>query len=256
MSEGEVRRQQLLDYLDGYLDADVGDDFGPNGLQVEGRGTIRKIVTGVSASEALFRRARELEADAVLVHHGLFWNGDDRRLVGFLRRRVGALIEGDINLFAYHLPLDRHSGLGNNVLAARAFGIDPPRPFGEHEELPIGSAGELDEPLAPARFERRCEEVFGQAPLAFAHGPDPIRTAAFVSGAAERLFHQAIADGYDAFVTGEASEWVMNVARETGTHFFAAGHYATERLGVRELGRLLAREFGITVEFVDVPNPV
>ncbi|MDH3402591.1 MAG: Nif3-like dinuclear metal center hexameric protein [Acidobacteriota bacterium] len=251
-----TRRDELVGYLDRYLEAGLGSDYGPNGLQVEGRAEIAKVVTGVSACRELFERAVAAGADAILVHHGLFWNGDARPLVGLLRRRVGILIAADVSLIAYHLPLDRHPVVGNNGVAARRFGVAAPRPFGSRDGLPLGCGGLLPEPLAPAAFVERCGEIFGQEPLAFCAGPDPIRSVAFVSGAAERLFHDAIAEGYDAFVTGEASEWVMNVARESGTHFVAAGHYATERLGIAALGEHVAERFGVGVELIDVPNPV
>ncbi len=250
-----MSRRRLLEALDGLLEPERSDDACPNGLQVEGRDAIASVVTGVSACAELFERAVDLGADAVLVHHGLFWRGDERTVTGVQRRRLGILIEHDVNLIAYHLPLDRHPVVGNNALAARAFGIEAAEPFPRSARDPIGIAGELG-PISPDAFERRCGEVFGQPPLAFAHGPDPIRSAAFVSGAAERMLHDAIAEGHDAFVTGEVSEWVPNLAREAGVHFFAAGHHATERLGIAELGRWLAAELGIDETFVDVANPV
>jgi dinuclear metal center YbgI/SA1388 family protein len=251
-----IPRERLVAYLDEYLEAQRGRDYGPNGLQVEGREDVTLLVTGVSACQRLFERAAELGADAILVHHGIFWEGDDRSLTGLRYRRVAALVQSEINLLAYHLPLDRHPVVGNNALAVRRFGITDPRPFGEHEGVSIGFGGALSPPLAPEAFSHRCLEVFGQEPLAFPYGPDPIRSAAFVSGGAQALFHTAIAEEYDAYVTGEATEWVMNVAREAATHYFAAGHYATERLGVQALGAHLADHFDLEVEFVDVPNPV
>lgn len=251
-----VSRERLVAYLDEYLEVHRGSDYGPNGLQVEGREDVALLVTGVSACQELFERAVELGADAVLVHHGIFWDWEDRALTGMRFRRVAALIHAELNLLAYHLPLDRHPVVGNNAIAAQRFGISDPRPFGEYEGLTVGFGGALTHPLPPDAFAHRCLEVFGQEPLAFPHGPDPIRSAAFVSGGAQKLFYTAIAEEYDAYVTGEASEWVMNVARESGTHYFAAGHYATERLGVQALGAHLADHFDLEVEFVDVPNPV
>jgi len=251
-----IGRPELVEYLDTLLDAQVGSDYCPNGLQVEGRDQITSIVTGVSACSELFERAVEVKASAVLVHHGLFWRGDDLRLQGVLRHRVKLLLDAGINLLAYHLPLDRHPELGNNILATRRFGIENPRPFGGDDGLGLGYGGNLPSPLEPQAFVARCADVFGQSPQAFLNGPVPIRSAAFVSGAAESLFHRAISEGYDAFVTGEVSEWVMNISRESGAHFVAAGHYATERLGVSALGDHLKAQFGLDVQFVDVPNPV
>jgi len=251
-----VDRRTLVDYLDQLLDAGNGRDYGPNGLQVEGKETIRKIVTGVSACHELFVRAREAGADAVLVHHGIFWEGMPRVLTGLQHRRVAELIRGDINLIAYHLPLDRHPELGNNALAARAFGLADLEPFGVHEGLPIGFRGRFAEPIPAAELAARCRRVYGQEPLAFLTGPDPVSTLGIISGGAQRELYCAIDGGLDAYITGEASEWVMNVAREAKIHYLAAGHYATERLGIRALGEHLRDRFGIAAEFIDVPNPV
>ena len=247
--------QDLVAYLDQYLDA-RGRDYGPNGLQVEGKEEVRKIVTGVSACHELFIRAREAGADAVLVHHGLFWDGMPRTLTGFQYRRVAELIRSEMSLIAYHLPLDRHPELGNNAIAGRAFGLADLEPFGLHDGLPIGFKGSFPAPISAMALLDRCRSVYGQEPLAFLSGPDPVRSLGIISGGAQRELYDAIADGLDAYVTGEVSEWVMNVAREAGIHYLAAGHYATERLGIRALGEHLAEKFGIEAELIDVPNPV
>ncbi|MCB1007536.1 MAG: Nif3-like dinuclear metal center hexameric protein [Acidobacteria bacterium] len=246
----------LVDHCDQLLGSPGTHDFGPNGLQVEGRRDVRRLVTGVSACVDLFEAAARHEADAVLVHHGIFWDGAPRSLVGHQYRRVAALVEAGIHLVAYHLPLDRHPELGNNVLAARGLGLFSVEPFAEYHGLPIGFRGRYPEPLPVAEFVDRCRDLFGQEPLAFLSGPDPIRSAGIVSGGAQGEIHQAIAAGLDAYVTGEASEWVMNVARESRIHFLSCGHYATERLGVRALGEHLAERFGLEHLFVDLPNPV
>ena len=247
---------ELIAYLDQCLDASRGRDYGPNGLQVEGKEEIRKVVTGVSACHELFVRAREAGADAVMVHHGLFWEGMPRTLTGFQYRRVAELIRGEMSLIAYHLPLDRHPELGNNALAGRAFGLADLEPFGLHEGLPIGCKGRFPEPVAASELVLRCRRVYGQEPLAFLTGPDPVKSLGIISGGAQREVYDAIADGLDAYITGEVSEWVMNVSREAGIHYLAAGHYATERLGIRALGEHLAEKFGLEAEFIDVPNPV
>ena len=251
-----IDRQTLVSYLDQYLDAARGRDYGPNGLQVEGREEIRKIVTGVSACQELFTRAREAGADAVLVHHGLFWEGMPRTLTGFQYRRVAELIRGEMSLIAYHLPLDRHAEVGNNALAGRELGLTDLEPFGLHEGLPIGFKGRFPSPLPAAELVELCRRVYAQEPLAFLEGPDPLRSLGIISGGAQRDFYTAIGDGLDAYITGEVSEWVMNVAREARVHYLAAGHYATERLGIRALGEHLKERFGIDAEFIDVPNPV
>jgi dinuclear metal center YbgI/SA1388 family protein len=251
-----VDRQSLVSYLDQLLDAARGRDYGPNGLQVEGREAVRKIVTGVSACHELFVRAREAGADAVLVHHGLFWEGMPRVLTGLQYRRVAELVRGEMSLIAYHLPLDRHPELGNNALAARAFGLTDVQPFGLHDGLPLGFQGRFREGITAAELAARCRSVYEQEPLSFLSGPDPVRTLGVISGGAQRDFYSAIDGGLDAYVTGEVSEWVMNVAREARVHYLAAGHYATERLGIRALGEHLRDRFGIAAEFIDVPNPV
>lgn len=256
MAEGAVDRGELVAYLDALLEASKGDDYCPNGLQVEGRPTIRRLVTGVSACHELFAAARARRADAVLVHHGIFWKGTSPVLTGIHYGRVRELVLGEINLLAYHLPLDRHPELGNNALAARAFGLVDLEPFAFHAGEPTGFRGRFASPIPAAELPRRAAEIYGREPLVFPCGPDPVKSLAVVSGAAQRELYGAIAAGLDAFLTGEVSEWVMNVAREAGIHYLAAGHYATERLGVRALGEHLAARFGLEVELIDVDNPV
>jgi len=247
---------ELVAYLDELLDVRHGRDYGPNGLQVEGRAEIRKVVTGVSACRELFVRAREAGADTILVHHGLFWDWMPRQLTGFHFERVAELIRSGISLLGYHLPLDRHTEHGNNAVAARAFGLVDLEPFALHEGLPVGFKGRFPEPVAPERLVALSRQVYGQGPLAFLSGPAAVSTLGIVSGGAQKELYQAIDEGLDAYLTGEVSEWVMNVAREARIHYLAAGHYATERLGVQALGGHLAERFGLEVEFIDVPNPV
>ena len=251
-----IDRDALVAHLDELLDAPRQADFGPNGLQVEGRREVRRVVTAVSACREVFERAAAAGADLVLVHHGLFWKGMPYPLTGVQYRRVAALIGNGMSLVAYHLPLDRHGELGNNALAARAFGLVEIAPFAPYEGEPIGFRGRFPEPIGIAELLARCERVYGQPPLAFTGGPERLTTLGIVSGGAQKELRSAIDDGLDAYLTGEASEWVMNVAREAGIHYLAAGHYATERLGIRALGEHVAEHFGIEAEFVDVPNPV
>jgi len=247
----------IVAHCDQLLDPHRLRDYGPNGLQVEGRREVRKIVTGVSACVELFERARAAEADAVFVHHGLIWEGTAAQpLTGYRFRRLAALIESGMHLVAYHLPLDRHEELGNNVLAAKALGLYSLEPFAEYHGTPIGFRGRYPEPIPPGELVRRCREVFEREPLAFLTGPDPVATVGIVSGGAQGEIHQAVAAGLDAYLTGEVSEWVPHVARESGIHFLSCGHHATERLGIRALGEHLAARFALEHEFVDVPNPV
>jgi dinuclear metal center YbgI/SA1388 family protein len=254
--EAPVDRDDLVTYLDAFLSADAGPDFCPNGLQVEGTPTIRRLVTGVSACQELFQRARKQQADAILVHHGIFWEGDPRVITGIQRTRVAELIEGNLNLIAYHLPLDRHPEVGNNAVASQRLGLSRLSPFGDYSGGNLGFSGEFDAPIPIASLLERCQSVFQQEPLCFPEGPELVATVGMISGAAEGSFREAVAAGLDAYITGEASEWVMNVARESGTHFIAAGHYATERLGVQTLGKHLAEKFGLEVCFEEIANPV
>ncbi len=249
-----IHRDSLVAYLDQYLDS-RGRDYGPNGLQVEGREEIRKIVTGVSACQELFVRAREAGADAVLVHHGLFWEGMPRSLTGIQYRRVAELIRGEMSLLAYHLPLDRHLEVGNNAVAGRQLGLEDIEPFGLHDGLPVGVKGRFPVPIPAVELLERARRIYAQEPLAYLSGPDAVSTLGIISGGGQRDFYTAIEEGLDAYITGEVTEWVMNVARESRVHYLAAGHYATERLGVRALGEHLRERFGVDVEYIDVPNP-
>ncbi len=252
-----MKAHDLVAHCDQLLDAASCRDYGPNGLQVEGTRAVRKIVTGVSACVELFERARDLGADAVFVHHGLIWrSGATEPLTGFRARRLRLLFESGIHLVAYHLPLDRHPELGNNALAAKALGLYSIEPFGLHEGQTIGFRGRYPVPISAAELVRRCRELFGQEPLAFLSGPDPVSSLGIISGGAQGEVHQAISAGLDAYLTGEASEWVMNVAKDARIHYLACGHHATERLGIRALGEHLAERFELEHEFIDVPNPV
>jgi dinuclear metal center YbgI/SA1388 family protein len=251
-----VTRDALVGYLDGLLAVAGAHDYGPNGLQVEGRAEIRRIVSGVSACEELLVAARARGADAVLVHHGLFWSFVPATLVGYRYRRVRELIAGEMSLLAYHLPLDSHAELGNNALAARALGLYRLAPFGRHEGQDIGWRGIYPEPLAVEELVGRCRDLYLQEPLLLGGGPPRVASVGIVSGGAQRELYQAIEAGLDAYITGEASEWVLHTARENGIWYLACGHYATERLGIRALGEHVAARFGIAHEFVDIPNPV
>jgi dinuclear metal center YbgI/SA1388 family protein len=257
MSIPTVDLKTLVSDLASYLAISEVADYGPNGLQVEGNPEIAKLVTGVSACHQLFVRARETGADAILVHHGIFWDGMPYPLTGIQYRRVRQLIDGDMSLLAYHLPLDRHLEVGNNAVAARRLGLVDIQPFGLSKGVAIGVRGTLPEPLAFSNLLEKLGELYGQVPLGFARDPaEPVSTVGIISGGAQKELHQAIDAGLDVFITGEASEWVMNLSLESGTRFVSAGHYATERFGVQVLGEYIERRYGIEVEFIDVPNPV
>jgi dinuclear metal center YbgI/SA1388 family protein len=247
----------IVEHLDSILDPAAYDDYGPNGLQVPGREAVETVVTGVSANVGLFTRAREAQADLVLVHHGLFWAGPPRPLDRASKRRLQLLFDADMSLAAYHLPLDGHLEHGNNALLAAAIGCEDWTPFAAHKRTTIGVAGNLPgDGIAPAELVARVREATGREPLAFTDGPERVRTVGIVSGAGADYLDDAIASGLDAFITGEPIERAMARAQEAEVHFLAAGHYATETFGIRRLGDLLAARFGIRHLFIDVPNPI
>ncbi|MDZ7338074.1 MAG: Nif3-like dinuclear metal center hexameric protein [candidate division KSB1 bacterium] len=246
-----VARDRIVTYLNDLLQPQLFEDYGPQGLQVEGKAHVRKIVTGVSASLELFEQAHIRGADMVIVHHGLFWDRESRVATGALKKRLTALLTNDISLVAYHLPLDAHPTFGNNAVAARALGILDPQRFAT-----VGWWGRLSEPLLARVLFNKIQILYDKTPLIFDYGPDSVETVGIVSGAGAHRLQEAVALGLDCFVTGEASEASMHLAKESGLHFVAAGHYATERLGIKVLGEQLAQEFGIEVEFLELPNPV
>lgn len=251
-----VHRDDLVAHCDDLLEPEAFDDLVPNGLQVEGAPEVHHVVAGVSACLDLLRQAADRGADAVLVHHGLFWPGEPTRIVGPHRRRIQHLLEEEMNLLAYHLPLDAHPEVGNNLPAARDLGLEDLEPWAEHGGQPVGVKGSFPEPRDAGTVIGDLGEYYGQQVLAFDAGPDQVRDVGIVSGAAEEDARLAAREGLDLFVTGEVSEWNMHHARETGLHFVAAGHHATERLGVQLLARELEDALGVTHEYVDVPNPV
>jgi dinuclear metal center YbgI/SA1388 family protein len=247
-----VLREDLRAYLDALLDAARFRDYCPNGLQVEGRERIGRIVCGVTASQALIEAAIERGADALLVHHGWFWKSEDGRVTGFRRQRMARLLAHDINLFAYHLPLDAHATLGNNAQLAQRLGWTVNGRFAEQD---IGFVGVPPAPTFCGEFVRHMEQVLGRAPLLIGDPARKVARIAWCSGGAQDYFEDALATGADVFVSGEISEQTVHLARETGKAFNAAGHHATERYGVQALGAHLAEKFGIECEFVDIDNP-
>lgn len=246
----------IVSRLDSLLEPERFDDYGPNGLQVPGRENVEVVVTGVSAHRELFERAVEAGAGLVLVHHGLLWDRAPRRLSRTMADRLRLLLANDINLAAYHLPLDAHPDVGNNALIAEGLGCHDRAPFAEHRGRPIGVRARFGDGVPAAELFRRVRELTGREPLVFAAGPDTVRSIGIVSGGGAGSLSEAIDAGLDAFLTGEPAEPAMGEAREAGIHFVAAGHHATETFGVRRLGELLADELGVEHRFVDIPNPV
>ena len=250
------RVAEVIAHLDELLAVGEFEDLGPNGLQVPGPEEVSRVVTGVSAQRELVERAVEERAQLVLVHHGLFWDFHPRSITPAMRERLRVLFDNDIALAGYHLPLDAHPEVGNNALICEALGLERGEPFGEHRGRPVGFVGRSAEGIAFAELRSRCAATFGQEPFAWETGPEVVHSVGIVSGGAASSFGEAIARGLDAFLTGEPAEHVMADARESGTHFIAAGHYATETLGVRRLGELVAERFGVEHRFVDAPNPI
>jgi dinuclear metal center YbgI/SA1388 family protein len=242
-------RDEIIAFANELLDLDAFRDYGPQGLQVVGADEVSRVVCAVSASQELFERAATAEAQLVIVHHGLLWDNEPRVIDRRMRRRLQTLFDADLNLAGYHLALDAHPEIGNNALLARELGVEVDEPF---LEWGIGgrTATMLDE------FLDRVREKVNPEPLVFAEGPPDLTRVAIVSGGAARYLPDAAAAGYDLYLTGEAAEPTLHTARELGVTFVAAGHYATEKLGVQALTDRLAERFGLEWEFVDLPNPV
>jgi dinuclear metal center YbgI/SA1388 family protein len=248
-----MQRDDLARYLDQLLEVPRFRDYCPNGLQVEGRAGVLRLVTGVSASQALIEAAIGAGADALLVHHGYFWKSEDGRITGTRRRRIGLLLQHDISLFAYHLPLDAHPEHGNNAQLGALLGFTEKGRAGEQNIVAHGCTA-ATQPLAA--FAAHIESRLGRAPTVIGDPAQRIARIAWCTGGAQGYFEDAIALGVDAFITGEISEPQVHLARESGVAFIAAGHHATERFGVQALGAHLAARFGIEHRFIDVPNPV
>ncbi len=245
----------LEKYCNQLLAVETFQDWCPNGVQVEaGTGRIRRVISAVTASLAAIEGALEMEADLLLVHHGYFWKGEAAPLTGVKGRRIAALYRHGISLLAYHLPLDAHPELGNNRQLGLRLGWEQGAPAEGGDGL-LWRA-ELSEPESPAQIAGRLQRVLGRAPLHLPGGGDQIARIGWCSGAAQEHIEQAAGLGLDAFISGEASERTLHLARELGVHFFAAGHHATERFGVQALGEHLTAKFGLEHRFLEIPNPV
>ncbi|WP_319380025.1 Nif3-like dinuclear metal center hexameric protein [Thiomicrorhabdus sp.] len=247
-----VLTKDLVAYLDELLDVGRYKDYAPNGLQVEGKTEIRKMVTGVTASQALIEAAIELDADAILVHHGYFWKSEPAGIVGFKQKRIKALLEHDINLIAYHLPLDGHDVYGNNAQLGKLWQLQDITP----EMSGLVRLGELHEEMPVERFIEGVNESLQREALHLPGGPDMVQKIAWCSGGAQNYIDQAVEWGADVYISGEVSEQTTHLAAECGIHYLAAGHHATERLGVKSLGEHVSKYFDVECQFVDISNPV
>jgi dinuclear metal center YbgI/SA1388 family protein len=244
-------RDEIERLLSGLLNPDGFKDYGPNGLQVEGRRPVGRLVSGVTASLAFIDAALADGADALLVHHGLFWRGQDGRVTGWLKQRLARLLAADVSLFAYHLPLDAHPELGNNAQFGRRLGLSADGRFGEQQ---LGFIGDADG-AALSDWAQRIGAALGRAPLVLAGDGRPLRRLAWCTGGAQGYFEAAIAAGADAFLTGEVSEPQAHLARETGVAFLACGHHATERYGAPAVAAHVADTLGLQHRFIEIDNP-
>ena len=250
-----ARQQQILAAFDNLLEPQRYRDYGPNGLQVDGKQEIRRIVSGVTASRALIEAAIEARADALFVHHGLFWRGHDGRVTGWLKQRLALLLAHDINLFAYHLPLDGHAELGNNAQLGLQLGLQASGRFGEQD---LGFLGERVDaaPFASASaLAQHLEKVLKRPVTLVDTAQGAIKKIAWCTGGAQGYFESAIAAGADAFITGEISEPQAHYARECGVAFLACGHHASERFGAPAVAGHVAAQLGIEHQFIEVDNP-
>ncbi|MBK9161859.1 MAG: Nif3-like dinuclear metal center hexameric protein [Nitrosomonadales bacterium] len=244
---------ELRDYNASLLETGLFKDYCPNGVQVEGRPEVRRIATGVTASQQVLDEAIAWGADAILVHHGYFWRNEDATIIGIKKRRIAQLLRNDVSLLAYHLPLDAHPGFGNNAQLGKLLGLVEQGRFGEQD---VACLGILEHPLKLAQFARQIEMELRRTPQVIGDMSGVVQKIAWCSGGAQNYFEAAIAQGADVYITGEISEPVFHLAHENGVAFIAAGHHATERLGIQALGEHLARQFNLEHCFFDQSNPV
>lgn len=250
-----ISRLELLNVLDNLLKPNEVKDYCPNGLQVEGKLRIKTIVTGVTASQRLIDAAIEHQADAILVHHGYFWKGEPEVVTGMKQRRLKALLTNDINLYAYHLPIDIHPELGNNAQLGSLLGLVNSQPLTDIAPNGIVFKATLAEPVTQQALTEKISQVLGRTPLVEGDSNKLIQHVAWCSGGGQGFIDQAAAAGMDAFISGEVSEQTIHSAREQDIHYFACGHHATERYGAKAVGDYLARELGLDVRFIDIDNP-
>ena len=251
-----MKNKKLANKLDQFLEIHQFRDYCPNGLQIEGKENITKIITGVTACQYLIDLAIEEKADAILVHHGFFWKGESQEIIGMKYNRIKALIENGINLYAYHLPLDVHPELGNNAQLARLLEITDRRPLEPWDKRSVGRVGKFDSPVTADQLSARITSVLSRAPLHIDGGKPEIKSIAWCTGGGQDFITTAAEQGIDAFISGEVSERTVHIAREMGIHYYAAGHHATERYGVKALGEWITEEMALEVKFIDVDNPV
>lgn len=250
-----IKRDELTRLLAQELQTERIRDYCPNGLQVEGKAGISRIVTGVTASQALLDAAVAVNADAVLVHHGYFWKNETPQITGMKKRRLQTLLANDINLFAYHLPLDVHPQLGNNAQLGKLLNVLQCRPVAAVEPIGVLMAGELEQLTRVEQIASKLTDSLGRDVMLHAASDKPVKTLCWCTGGGQGYIEQAAAAGADLFITGEVSEQTIHVSRELGIHFIAAGHHATERYGIKALGEFVAQQLDVQVQFIDIDNP-
>ncbi|OGV27857.1 MAG: Nif3-like dinuclear metal center hexameric protein [Legionellales bacterium RIFCSPHIGHO2_12_FULL_37_14] len=250
-----MQKATLANYLADFLAVSLYQDYAPNGLQIEGRSEIKKIVTAVSASLEVIQAAIKINADALLVHHGYFWQGEDKTILGIKKARIAALLKEDINLFAFHLPLDCHKELGNNAKLAKILQVSKPKSQTVNQIPNLLWSGSLPKPQSFSQFTNYLEKKFANNVLAVAGSASTIKTIAWCTGAAQNLLANAASLKVDAYISGEISERTYYEAREYNIHYFACGHHATERYGIRALGEHLAAKFALEHQYIEVNNP-
>ena len=251
-----ILRSELAHYLDNYLACGDFSDYAPNGLQVEGSDSIQRICTAVTASADVIKLAMEHKADALLVHHGFFWRAEEPCIIGMKRTRIGLLLQQNINLFAYHLPLDCHGEIGNNVCLAKLLHIPAPLSHAVGKNRDLVWVGKLAKPITAKAWQNQLTQSLNREPLVIEAGDHLIQTVAWCSGGAQDFIEKAQELGADAYLSGEVSERTFYQAKELGIHYFACGHHATERLGIQALGEHLALKYNISHLFIDSLNPV
>jgi len=250
-----VKLTDLETFLNDYLDVKLFKDYAPNGIQVQGREEIKRIVCGVTASQALLDYALDSGADSVLVHHGYFWKGESSQITGIKYRRLKSLLSNDISLLAYHLPLDSHPIIGNNAQLAKLLDISLHHGLDSGSGPSIAMAGQLSQAMSLSDFGQVVQEKLTRKPMLVSGGDHPILNVGICTGGGQDYIELAASQGMDAFISGEISERTTHLARELGIHYICAGHHATERYGVKALGELLKQTYDIDVEFLDIDNP-
>lgn len=250
-----MKRDELEKLLNDYLKPDQFQDYCPNGLQVEGKEHIKKVITGVSASIELFKHAIEKKADAIIVHHGILWYKGPLIIKGSFKERIKLLLQNDINLFAYHLPLDAHPEIGNNAIIAKELGLKEVEPFGIFNGQNVGIKGKT-EPCEAENFFDRIKTKINNKAIFFPFGSRVISTVGIISGAAQKELRTAVEEGLDLYLTGEVSEETYHLAKEEQIHFVAAGHTATEEFGIRALTEFLKQHSPLDTEFIKIENPI